>query len=175
MLKNCPAGIYLLKANNRDTTTECEICSKLIIKAQSDANGLLLTLNIFHTLFWFWYSAGESRRKRGKINIFFGRKACEICHKIPILHLTDYLMRTQIDMTEAWKHMPQLQKKNSSKLILKAQLVLTIPLFIKISLKIKRFFVAKIFFLHKLSLGDSIVDSVTFSLKTVWIIDLNVN
>ena len=63
--------------------------------------------------------------------------------------------------------MPQLQKKNSSKLILKAQLVLTIPLFIKISLKIKRFFVAKIFFLHKLSLGDSIVDSVTFSLKTV--------
>ena len=56
-------------------------------------------------------------------------------------------MRTQIDMTEAWKHMPQLQKKNSSKLILKAQLGLTIPPFIKISLIIKRFFVAKIFFL----------------------------
>ena len=27
-----PAGIYLLKFNNRNTTTRCEICSKLIIK-----------------------------------------------------------------------------------------------------------------------------------------------
>ena len=34
-----PAGIYLPKVNNRNTRTRCEICS------------LLLTLNIFHTLF----------------------------------------------------------------------------------------------------------------------------
>ena len=27
-----PAGIYLLKVNNRNTRTRCEICSKLIIK-----------------------------------------------------------------------------------------------------------------------------------------------
>ena len=27
-----PAGIYLLKVNNRNTITRCEICSKLTIK-----------------------------------------------------------------------------------------------------------------------------------------------
>ena len=27
-----PAGIYLLKGNNRNTRTRCEICSKLTIK-----------------------------------------------------------------------------------------------------------------------------------------------
>ena len=29
---NFPVGIYLLKVNNRNTTTRCEICSKLTIK-----------------------------------------------------------------------------------------------------------------------------------------------
>ena len=29
--RNQPAGIYLLKANNRNTRTRCEICSKLTI------------------------------------------------------------------------------------------------------------------------------------------------
>ena len=28
----CPAGIYLLKVNNRNTRTRCEICLKLTIK-----------------------------------------------------------------------------------------------------------------------------------------------
>ena len=37
------AGIYVLKVNNRNTRTRCEICSELTIS-------LLLTLNIFHTL-----------------------------------------------------------------------------------------------------------------------------
>ena len=71
-----PAGIYLLKVNNKNTRIRCEICSKLIIKTperrqngqthsnKSSANclsvfdhfgvvlvSLLLTLNIFHTLF----------------------------------------------------------------------------------------------------------------------------
>ena len=27
-----PAGIYLLKVNNRNTRTSCEVCSKLTIK-----------------------------------------------------------------------------------------------------------------------------------------------
>ena len=27
-----PAGIYLLKVNNRNTRTKCEVCSKLTIK-----------------------------------------------------------------------------------------------------------------------------------------------
>ena len=35
-LKNyCPAGIYLLKVNNRNTRRRCEICSKLTIKIPS--------------------------------------------------------------------------------------------------------------------------------------------
>ena len=29
---NTPAGIYLLKVNNRNSRTRCEICSKLTIK-----------------------------------------------------------------------------------------------------------------------------------------------
>ena len=31
-LLSIPAGIYLLKVNNRNTRTRCEICSKLTIK-----------------------------------------------------------------------------------------------------------------------------------------------
>ena len=55
-----PAGIYLLKVNNRKTRKRCDLCSKLTIKTPEDAIGivlvsLLLTLNIFHTLFWCFY------------------------------------------------------------------------------------------------------------------------
>ena len=32
ILSGCPAGIYLLKVNYRNTRTRCEICSKLTIK-----------------------------------------------------------------------------------------------------------------------------------------------
>ena len=42
-----PAGNYLLKSKNKNTRTKYEICSKLTIKTPS----LLLTLNIFYTLF----------------------------------------------------------------------------------------------------------------------------
>ena len=67
----------MFKVNNRNTRTMCEICSKLAIKTserrqcvehvqskhkrhQNDANGvvlvsLMLTLNIFRTLFWCFY------------------------------------------------------------------------------------------------------------------------
>ena len=38
--KHFPAGIYLLKVNNRNTRTRCEICSKL-------------TLNVFDKLDFF--------------------------------------------------------------------------------------------------------------------------
>ena len=31
-INRTPAGIYLLKVNNRNTRTRCEICSKLTIK-----------------------------------------------------------------------------------------------------------------------------------------------
>ena len=44
-----PAGIYLLKVNNRNTRTRCEICSKLNIGVF--LLSLLLTLYMFHTLF----------------------------------------------------------------------------------------------------------------------------
>ena len=39
---DAPAGIYMLKVNNRNTRTRYEIYSKLTIK---------ITLNIFHNLF----------------------------------------------------------------------------------------------------------------------------
>ena len=32
LMSRNPAGIYLLKVNNRNTRTRCEICSKLTIK-----------------------------------------------------------------------------------------------------------------------------------------------
>ena len=32
LIKDFPAGIYLLKVNNRNIRTRCEICSKLTIK-----------------------------------------------------------------------------------------------------------------------------------------------
>ena len=52
----CRAGIFLLKVNNRNTRKRCEICSKLTIKIPERRQwrllvSLLLTLNIFHTLF----------------------------------------------------------------------------------------------------------------------------
>ena len=33
-----PAGIYLLKVNNRNTRTKCEICSNLTIKTPEQAH-----------------------------------------------------------------------------------------------------------------------------------------
>ena len=48
--------MYLLKVKNRNTGTRCELCSKLTIKTPKQRLGvvlsLLLTLNIFHTLFY---------------------------------------------------------------------------------------------------------------------------
>ena len=49
-------GIYLLKVKNKSFRTRCEICSKLTINTPerrhwSHLVSLLLTLNIFHTLF----------------------------------------------------------------------------------------------------------------------------
>ena len=54
-----PAGIYLLKVTNRNTIARCEICSKLTTETPG-ANSLvlaflLITLNIFHTLFCCFY------------------------------------------------------------------------------------------------------------------------
>ena len=47
-----PAGNYMFKVNNRKTRTRWEICSKLTIKTPGVVLvSLLLTLNIFHTLF----------------------------------------------------------------------------------------------------------------------------
>ena len=50
-----PTGNYMLKVNNGNTRTRCEICSKLTIKTPEShhcrRSGVLLTLNIFHTLF----------------------------------------------------------------------------------------------------------------------------
>ena len=37
-----PAGIYLLKVNNRNTRTTCEICSKLTIKISLLISGIFI-------------------------------------------------------------------------------------------------------------------------------------
>ena len=59
------AGIYLLKVNNGNTKTMCEICSKLIIKTPEQRRWrhslvFIININIFHTLFcflcWLWKS-----------------------------------------------------------------------------------------------------------------------
>ena len=54
-----PVNIYLFKDNNGNTRKRCEICSKLIIKTYEQRHwrdvvllSLLLTLNIYHTLFY---------------------------------------------------------------------------------------------------------------------------
>ena len=47
-----PVGIYLLRVNNRNTRTSCEICSKLTIKTPERRQ---CRLNIFHTLFKCFY------------------------------------------------------------------------------------------------------------------------
>ena len=50
-----PVGNYMLKVNNRNTKTMCEICSKLTIQTPELRSigvvlmSLLLTLNIFYT------------------------------------------------------------------------------------------------------------------------------
>ena len=50
-----PVDNYMFKVNNRNTRTRCGICSKLTIKTPERRSiilvYLLLTLNIFHTLF----------------------------------------------------------------------------------------------------------------------------
>ena len=49
-----PAGNYMFKVNNRNLRTRCEICSKITIKTPEQGVvlvSLLLTLNMFHTLF----------------------------------------------------------------------------------------------------------------------------
>ena len=55
-IKMLAVGIYLLKVNNRNTRTRCEICSKLTLKTPERRQWrslvpLLLIFNIFHTLF----------------------------------------------------------------------------------------------------------------------------
>ena len=41
-----PAGIYLLKVNNKNTRTRCEICSKLTIKTPERRQWLVLVLQL---------------------------------------------------------------------------------------------------------------------------------
>ena len=90
-----PAGIYLLKVNNRNTITRCEICSKLIIKTPEQRQcvilvSLLLTLNIFHTLFYVnfehviagWDTQGKDYSVRGRNEFHLN----PFLTKLPILH-----------------------------------------------------------------------------------------
>ena len=58
---NLPANIYLFNVNHRNTKERFEICLKLTIKHQGKVIEaifvfLLLTVNMFHTFFWCFYS-----------------------------------------------------------------------------------------------------------------------
>ena len=64
MLLPTPADIYLLKVNNRNNRTRCEIYSKLPIKTS-----LLLTLNIFHTFQCYPYPICIRNGNRENCNI----------------------------------------------------------------------------------------------------------
>ena len=52
-----PASIYFFKLNNRNTRTMPKICSKLAINRRQCIVlvSLLLTLNRFHVLFWYFH------------------------------------------------------------------------------------------------------------------------
>ena len=47
LIQHNPAGIYLLKVNNRNTRTRCEICSTLTVKTPERRQS--------HFIFWFLY------------------------------------------------------------------------------------------------------------------------
>ena len=55
----CPAGVYLLKVNNKNTRTTCEICSKLLIKTPERLHwrrsGVFIVNfeQISHIVIWF--------------------------------------------------------------------------------------------------------------------------
>ena len=65
----CPTGIYLLKVNNRNTRTRCEICSKLTIKTPerrrtSSRKMSVGQISLTHFLAYFtdWYIYETSKR-----------------------------------------------------------------------------------------------------------------
>ena len=49
------ANIYLFKVNNKNNRKRCEICSKLTMKTSERLVFLLLTLNVFHNCFSYFY------------------------------------------------------------------------------------------------------------------------
>ena len=51
----------MFKVNNKNTRTRCEICSKLTIRYQNDANGGLVGTNIF-------IEGNSFKPKKGKKN-----------------------------------------------------------------------------------------------------------
>ena len=52
--KYVPAGIYLLKVNNRNTRTRCEICSKLTIKTPERRQALEHVITDFEHVIADW-------------------------------------------------------------------------------------------------------------------------
>ena len=56
-LKKTPTGIYLLKVNNRNTRTRCEICSKLTIKTPERRQFSGVSINDFGQVNVSWVSS----------------------------------------------------------------------------------------------------------------------
>ena len=105
-----PAGIYLLKVNNRNITTRCEICSKLTIKTTEPSHwrrlwimftittldivmmALLLTLNIFHTLFQCFYCWLWTCNCRLGIDVWNRCRQCFLNYDETIIRYITYLL-----------------------------------------------------------------------------------
>ena len=70
-----PSRHLLVPSNNRNTRTMCEICSELTIKIPDDVTSLLLILNRFHTLFWWfccWLWTSPCRLRNKKLFLILG-------------------------------------------------------------------------------------------------------
>ena len=116
-----PAGIYLLKVNNRNIRTRCEICSKLTIKATVNVVlvSLLLTLNIFHTLLYCFYC-------------WLWAVKCPLCLFLPRLGVFSQLKFTcatsAIETLEKMWNMFKVNNKNTRDVVL-VFLLLTLNMF----------------------------------------------
>ena len=69
-----PVGIYLLKVNNRNTRTRCEICSKLTIKTYFTLGSSVSIANFEHViagLFWLVFFVFLHIRETKMLEVLF--------------------------------------------------------------------------------------------------------
>ena len=82
-----PVGIYLLKVNNRNTWTRCEICSKLTIKTPERRQWLtpLLTLTMYFVV------CIQNAERLTWSSVTFGRSSLKfLCVCVCIARVSDF-------------------------------------------------------------------------------------